>query len=769
MAGLASPQAGNFCYSDCMHKSDLEWKATWICSGLVGGPGTSVAAPLMRREFKLAGAVKSATLHITALGLYQCSLNGERVGDEALAPGWTDTRKRVAYQSFEVGELLKPGANAIGVILGDGWYCGHLGGWHRQTHGDRPELLAQLEIVYEDGKQELLVTDGSWQWKASPIVENDLLQGESYDARLEQPGWDLPGDKAEGWQAVELRGEKDIQINRSDAPPIRRQEELPAKEIRSKRLARIYDLSQNFTGRVRIRVKGPRGSHFKIRHAEMLQDDGELYTTNLRSALCTDQYTARGDEDGEIWEPLFTFHGFRFVEVFGVKEDCSCEVTGIVLNSDMRETGSFSCSNPLLNQLWSNIRWGMKSNFLDVPTDCPQRDERMGWTGDAQVFARTAASFMDVKGFFDKWLLDVQDAQQPNGAIPKVIPNVGHYTFNDDGGPAWADAAIIVPWTMYLCYGDSTVLKNNYACMKRYMDYVAKHRLKDHVRSHPDVHEWGGFGDWLDLDKAGTTPKDLIGTALHANNADIMAQSAALLGKDNEAQQWNALYQNLVAAFQRRFITADGLVMGGTQTAYVLALHFGLVPEGLQSKAMAELVRHIESNGFHIATGFVGTPYILDVLEAGGRLDLAYTLLEQETFPSWLFPLKNGATTIWERWDGWTPEKGFQDAGMNSFNHYAYGAVGAWMLRSVAGIDLDPAEPGFAHILFRPRPGGTLTHARASLSTPHGDAAIEWNKEAGKVRVEITMPEGARGTFSPPGESGLKEKELGSGVHGFEW
>lgn len=752
-----------------MKTDETDWKANWICSGLVGGPGSSVPAPLMRRPFDLAGEVKSATLHITALGLYQCSLNGELVGDAVLAPGFTDTRKRVHYQRYEVGQLLKPGANVIGVVLGDGWHCGFLATGPRQTHGDRPELLAQLEIELADGRTEILITDESWQWRAGPIVSNDIFQGESHDARLEVAGWDTPDGPAEGWQAVEVREEKSIAISRSPAPPIRRQEELSGKEIHAEGWMRIYDLSQNFSGRVRIRVKAPRGTHLKIRHAEMLQEDGKLYTENLRGAACMDQYTARGDENGETWEPLFTFHGFRYVEVFGVKDGCTCEVTGVVLNSDMPETGTFSCSNPLLNQLWSNIRWGMKSNFLDVPTDCPQRDERMGWTGDAQVFARTAASLMDVKGFFDKWLMDMRDAQLPSGAIPNVIPNVGNFEFRDDAGPAWADAAVIVPWTMYICYGEKSVLENHYGCMKAYMEYVEGHRLKDHVRSHPDVHEWGGFGDWLAVEKNATTPKDLIGTALHANNADIMAQVASLLGRDDDAGRWKALHKEMVAAFRRRFVTGDGLVMGGTQTAYVLALKFGLLPEDLRRNAIHELVKHIQKNGNHIATGFVGTPYILDVLEEGGRLDMAYTLLEQESFPSWLFPVKNGATTIWERWDGWTPEKGFQDAGMNSFNHYAYGAVGAWMMRSVAGIDLDPSMPGFAHILFRPRPGGSLTHAEASLETPHGSASIRWERKSGKVQTTVRVPEGARATFFPAPEAGMDTRDIGPGEHTFAW
>jgi alpha-L-rhamnosidase len=626
-----------------------------------------------------------------------------------------------------------------------------------------------LEVELEDGSQVIVTSDGNWTSRSSPIVENDLVMGEAYDARLELPGWDEVGHQSGDWQPVEVRPDKSIEIFKSPAPPIRPQEVLAGKECHRDEWMRMYDLGQNFSGKVRLRVKGKPGQHLVIRHGEMLNPDGSLYTTNLRAARATDCYTCKGDANGEEWEPLFTFHGFRYVEIKGLGKESECAVSGVVLNSDMEAVGDFSCSNPLLNQLWKNIRWGMKSNFLDVPTDCPQRDERMGWTGDAQVFCRTAATHMDVKGFFDKWLLDMRDAQCPAGEIPQVIPNVGNFTFNDDAGPAWADAAVICPWTMYLCYGDLDVLKSHYNCMKRYMDYCAEHRVKEHIRSHPDKHEWGGFGDWLNLEKEAHTPKDLIGTALYANNADILAKAAALLGKEQEAASWRELHGQIVEAFRKRFITGDGLVIGGTQTAYVLALYFGLVPDELKDRALSELVRLIEEKDDHIATGFVGTPYILDVLEAGGRLDVAYRLLEQESYPGWLFPVTNGATTIWERWDGWTPEKGFQTPEMNSFNHYAYGAVGAWMMRTVAGIDLDESEPAFKKVVFRPRPGGTITEGTASLKTPQGLARIEWAKEDGDITCKLAVPDGATGIFSPPPGCGLPEKELDPGEHALTW
>ena len=451
----------------------------------------------------------------------------------------------------------------------------------------------------------------------------------------------------------------------------------------------------------------------------------------------------------------------------------SLDVTGVVLHSDMTPTGTFRCSHEGLNQLQHNILWGQKSNFLEVPTDCPQRDERLGWTGDAQVFVRTAAFNMNVREFFHKWMQDMRDEQGPRGGIPCVIP--APTTLNlEDGGPAWADAAIICPWTIYLCYGDRKILEDHYAAMNRFMDFTARHRSKGPVRNHPDLNlglAFGenGFGDWLALDgggrNEGLTPSDLIGTAFYAYDAGIMAKVADLLGHPDHARKYCALYDEIVQAFRHRFITAEGLVVAGTQTAYVLALHFGLVEESIKATVARELVRDIEKRNYHLATGFVGTPYLLEVLESAGYIDVAYKLLEQETFPSWLFPVRNGATTIWERWDGWTPEKGFQDKGMNSFNHYAYGAVGAWMYRTVAGLELDPNEPGYAHIIFRPRPGGSITWAEADLQPPLGLAAIRWDLDRDKLNVQVTIPPGARATFLPPTGYAAAESIYSTGTH----
>lgn len=746
-----------------MNTPDVLSQAAWIAPLITGSPRTSAPASHLRKAFILDQPVKSASLTATALGLYECEINGRRVGDEVFAPGWTVYHRRVQYQTHDVTEWLHEGENVLGALLGDGWYCGFVGWRNRQIYGDHPRFLAQLNVILSDGSTVTVSTDGSWKTRTGAIMESDLLMGETYDARLELGNWSQPGYDDGHWQAVTDGAPDPVpELVPRLGPPVRRIEEIQPVSVNVlvPSGVRILDLGQNFSGRARLVIRAARGTVVKIRFAEVLNPDGQLYTENLRGARATDYYICKGGAE-EIWEPRFTFHGFRYVEVSGVAREDSVEVTGVVLHSDVRPTGTFRCSNKLLNQLQHNIVWGQKGNFLEVPTDCPQRDERLGWTGDAQVFIRTACFNMQVMEFFRKWLRDMRDTQTLRGGIPAVIPNADFLGApgslggaNEDGGPAWADAAIICPWTLYLCYGDPSVLEENYSMMRQFMDFMAEHRCLGKIRSHPDVVSWGGFGDWLALDGSGktegATSRDLIGTAFYAYDAAIMAQVAATLGHESDAAAYRALRDEIADAFCRRFVTQDGLITPGTQTSYVLALRFDLLPEGTRAAAAAELVRDIRTRGYHLATGFAGTSYLLDVLEDTGHLDVAYRLLEQESFPSWLFPVKNGATTIWERWDGWTPDKGFQDKGMNSFNHYAYGAVGAWMYRTVAGLELDPAEPGYKHIVFRPRPGGSITWAEAKLPTAHGECAIRWELKEKTLHVVLSVPEGCHATFQPP-------------------
>jgi len=728
--------------------------AEWIASHLMGGTKTCTPAPYFRREFPLGSAVKSGTLHATALGVYEAEINGQRVGDLVFAPGWTSYHKRVPVHSHDVTELLKEGDNALGFILGDGWFSGSLGWYGRQVYGERPELRAALVVELEDGTTVTIPTDRGWKTGTGPILESDFLQGETYDARREIGGWSSPGFDEAAWGPVQLGGEKKTVPDPTPYPPVRRQMELPGHRIRQEGNHHVFDFKQNITGRVRVRVKAEPGVTLDIKHGERLRDDGWVYTGNLRGARATDHYTCKGGEE-EVWEPRFTFPGFQYVEVTShPKAVESLEVTGIVLHSDMARTGEFSCSNPLLNQLQSNIQWGQRGNFLEVPTDCPQRDERLGWTGDAQVFIRTAAFNFNVREFFHKWMRDVRDDQYYTGAVDRFFPCPRE---NDppDAGPGWSDATVISPWTVYLCYGDKKILADHYDSMTKWHRYVSEHLTHEHIRSHPKADPWGGHGDWLALDGSGdvrgATPFDLIGTAYYAHVTDLLHKIARLLGRDEDAMKYAIMHEQIVTAFRQRFVTDAGFVAAGTQTAYALALKFGLIPEDKLAAAAAELARLVAMRKDHIATGFLGTPYLMDALSENGQLATAYKLLEQETFPSWLFPVTQGATTIWERWNGWTPEDGFEDEGMNSFNHYAYGAVGEWMYKTVAGLDLDEAEPAYKHIVFRPRPGGSLTHAQAALETPQGRAAIAWKLgDNGVLTVELEIPEGSRATFTPP-------------------
>ncbi len=737
-----------------LHSSD--WQAQWIGSSWVGGPRTTSPAPYLRREFKLSQPVATARLYATAVGVYESYLNGIRIGDAVLAPGWTDYKRRVRYQVYDVTELLQQGPNVIGAILGDGWAVGHLAWDGRQRYVDRPRFLAQLVVSYVDGSTDIIATDGSWKTSTGPILESDMLMGESYDARHEMPGWHTIGFDDTGWTPVELCQPLDTKLVATNGPLVKRIEELSPRIIQLiNDMANprwIIDFGQNLVGWIRLKVSGRAGTTISIRHAESLNPDGTIYTANLRTARNNDFYTLKGEGE-EVWEPRFTFHGFRYVELAGFPgEPTADSITAIVVHSEMPQTGSFECSNPLINQLQHNIIWGQKGNFVDVPTDCPQRDERLGWLGDAQVFFRTAAYNMNVAGFFTKWLQDLQDAQTETGSYPPVAPDPLKWDLTD-GGPAWADAGVIIPWEMYLCYGDTAILEQQYDSMCRYIQFLQQ-TSREGRRCYHDYEGWRGFGDWLALDgsegREGRTSKELIGTAFYAHSTHLMSKIATILGKPDDAQTFDALSMDAKRAFQNAFVNADGTIVDETQTGYVLALHFDLLPEELRTAAADRLATLIRENGDHLSTGFVGTPYINWVLSETGHLDVAYTLLNQQSWPSWLYSVLNGATTIWERWDGWTQEKGFQDPSMNSFNHYAYGAIGAWIYAVVGGIDLDPNCPGYKQIKMRPQPGGSLTSARAELSSMYGKITSAWSWNDGKFDWQISVPPNTTATIYVP-------------------
>jgi len=732
-----------------------DWRADWIEPGIPEDPRVSSQPPaMMRREFQVEGPVRSARAYVTALGLYELHLNGRRVGDELLTPGWTSYRSRLQYQTYDVTDLLRGGRNAIGAVLGNGWYRGRVGFRNlRNVYGDRLALLLQLEITYRDGRRVLVTSDHGWKAATGPIRFSEFFDGETYDARLERAGWSEPGFDDRGWTGVGRAAHSKTQLIASMGPPVRRMGEIrPVEILRTPAGDTVVDMGQNLVGWVRLRVRGEAGRTVTLRHAEVLDRDGNFYTENLRRARQRVEYTLKGGAE-EIYEPRFTFQGFRYVAVEGYPGELTPEsLTGIVVHSDVRPAGELTTSHPPINQLQHNIVWGLKGNFVDVPTDCPQRDERLGWTGDAQVFARTAAFNAEVAPFFARWLKDLAADQYRNGAVPWVIPDVVTQPDMPAAGSAgWADAATIIPWTMYLSYGDRRVLEEQYPSMVRWVEYMRARAGPDRIWQGADWH----FGDWLAFattrsDYPGaTTGKDLIATAFFAHSTAITARAARLLGREAEAGRYEQEAEAVRAAFVTEFVTPEGRVGENTQTAYVLALHFDLLPDPLQAKAAARLAAEVRQRG-HLTTGFLGTPYLLHVLTRYGYLDEAYRLLEREEYPSWLYPVTKGATTIWERWDGIKPDGTFQDAGMNSFNHYAYGAVGEWIYRVAAGLEIDPESPGYRHVLIQPRPGGTLTSVSASHDSMYGRVASSWTKEGDRFELEVEIPPNTRATVRLP-------------------
>jgi len=731
-----------------------DWQAQWIGAPFWGGPRTSSPAPHVRKEFTIQKQIISARLYATAIGLYECYINGERIGDDLLTPGWTDYFKRIQYQVYDVTEYLHSGTNMLGAILGDGWGVGHIAWLGRQHYVDRPQFIAQIIIAYSDGSNEVIATDKSWKVTQGPILESDILMGEGYDARHELTGWTNPNYNDSAWWMVETFDDWDAALVATNGPAVKRQEELKPvaiNKIPALNPPWIFDMGQNMVGWVRLFVRGKRGTTIIIRYAEALNPDGTLYTTNLRTARSIDFYTLKGDGD-EIWEPRFTFHGFRYVELQGLSEPPTKEtLIGIVIHSEISSIGSFDCSDPLINQLQHNIIWGQKGNFVDVPTDCPQRDERLGWTGDAQVFIRTAAFNRDVASFFTKWTRDLEDAQSPDGSYPLVAPNL--VPIGPDGGPAWADAGVICPWTIYQCYGDVRLLEKRYPSMQRFIKFLSQ-TSRNGIRCYANYEGKLGHGDWLALDgsdgREGGTSKELIGTAFFSYSSGLLAKIARVLNRNDDAIRYEAISSEAREAFIQRFVHTDGTIEGGTQTSYVLALEFDLLPEELRPVAAAQLVRNIRERDNHLSTGFVGTPYINWVLSKTGHLDIAYTLLKQTTWPSWLYSVTQGATTIWERWDGWTHDKGFQDPKMNSFNHYAYGAIGAWIYAVIGGIDFDPEQPGYKHIILHPYPGGGLTYANAELDSMYGKIRSAWTQEKNRFDWQISIPVNTTATIYIP-------------------
>ena len=727
-----------------------DWKAKWIEAGF---SEDSINRPALyfRKQFSSGKKIVSAIAYITAHGMYEAQINGKRVGDYYLTPGWTSYKKRLQYQVYDVTNLLAAGNNAIGVITGNGWYRGFLAwGGNKDIYGKKTGVLFQLDITYSDGTTGSVVSDESWKSSTGSIRYAEIYNGETIDAREEKTGWSTAGYNDASWAGVKIQNySNDILLATYNEPVKKHETFKPVKIFTTPKGEKVIDFGQNLVGWVIMKANGKAGNKIIIQHAEVLDREGNFYTENLRAANATATYFLSGKSD-ETFEPHFTFYGFRYIKIEGINGEIKPEnFTVVALYSDMKPTGTFTSSNPLINQLQHNIQWGQRGNFLDVPTDCPQRDERLGWTGDAQAFSRTASFNFGVNNFFGKWLHDVEADQEKSGSVPFVIPNV--LGAGAGGATGWADVATIIPWNMYLAYGDKKILENQYNSMKAWVGYMEK-SSKNYLWN-TGFH----FGDWLfyrpfdDNDgRSAVTDKYMIAQCFFANSVQIMINTAKVLGKIEDADKYTQLLKNLKDAFLKEYVTPNGRLISGTQTAYVLALNFDMLPENLRSLAVDKLVENIKSYDNHLTTGFLGTPYLCHVLSRFGKTDVAYTLLMQETYPSWLYPVKMGATTIWERWGGMHPDSTFEPASMNSFNHYAYGAIGDWMYRVVAGLDTYEDGPGYKHIKIQPHIGGGLTNASASLQTYYGKATSGWKIEGNKIIMDVEIPANTTSTVFVP-------------------
>nr|WP_262379844.1 glycoside hydrolase family 78 protein [Nonomuraea sp. PA05] len=750
-----------------LNPSDWQARAAAPPLELLGAPDGP--ALLLRRDFTVRGPISRARLYVTAHGLYEMELNGQVVGDDVLAPGWTAYHHRLLYRTHDVTALLREGSNAIGATLADGWYRGRTFD-RTNLYGDRIALIAQLEIAYADGSTDVVTTDGTWRCATGPITATGLYDGEKHDARLHPDGWSSPGFDDRRWLPADALPHDPALLAAPTGPPVRRTETLsPVAMLTSPSGKTILDFGQNIAGRLRIRVQGPPGHTVSLRHAEVLEH-GELALRPLRGAAAVDEYTLRGDPEPEIWEPRFTTHGFRYAQIDGWPGQLRPgDVMAVVCHTDMRPIGAFACSDPLLNRLHDNVRWSMRGNYVSLPTDCPQRDERVGWTGDIQIFTPTAAFLYDSAGPLASWLADLAAEQSAHGTVPPFVPWPPRYAA-DHSDPSWAgptavwgDAAVLVPWTLYQRFGDLVLLRRQYPSMKTWVDQITtltRGRLWD---------EGFQYGDWLDPaappdrpEKARTDPA-LIATAYHARSAAVLAETAALLGHAGDAARYSELARAVRNAFRREFVTPSGRLACDTQTAYALALTFDLLngPEQ-RERAGRRLAELVAADGHRIGTGFVGTPLICDALCAAGAYETAYRLLTQRECPSWLYPVTMGATTVWERWDSMLPDGTVNPGEMTSFNHYALGAVADFLHRTVAG--LAPAAPGYRRLLVRPRPGGGLTHASASLDTPYGPAAVSWNIGGGTLTLTVTVPPGTSALVDLPDRA---EQEVAAGTHTF--
>ena len=759
-----------------------------------------------RKEFMAAKPVRRATIYATALGIYELHLNGERVGDAYFAPGWSDYHQRAYYNAYDVTPMVKEGVNALGSWLADGWYSGYIGfglltgigteGIGRYTYGKTPALMAQLEIEYADGSSQTIATDTSWKATgAGPIQEADFLMGERYDARKEMPSWSKPGFDDSQWEPA-IRAEdngnvkatfrefqnptpgnkltiqsREVDLGFKRPPKLEAFPGVPVlaiEEIKPVGITEptngvfIFNLGQNFAGNARLKVKGPAGTEIRLRYGEMLHPDGRLMTENLRKARATDVYVLRGDPDGETYTPRFTFHGFQYVELTGCpgKPDLDA-ITGIVLHSATPMTSGFECSDPMVNRLFKNIVWTQRANFLDLPTDCPQRDERFGWTGDAQIYVRAATYNADVAAFYSKWIRELMESQRSSGTFPGFAP----YPFQHgwDFGTAWCDAGVICPWTIFKAYGDTRIIERCWEPMVKFIQW-----RQSASKNFLGVEHGNDWGDWLAVNEK--TPLDYIDTAYFGYSTKLMAEMGQAIGKTNEAAKYRDLFGKIKSAFNQKYVKPDGTLTLDTQTAYALALYMDLLPDNLRVAAAARLAKKIQDNDTRMSTGFLGTRPLLPVLSSAGQHDLAVRLFQSRKYPSWGYEVEQGATTIWERWNSYTKDKGFggeQNASMNSFSHYSFGAVCEWMFSHLAGIDTDGA--GYKRIIIKPSPPSPKSNpdqkpidwVRAHYDSIHGRIASNWKVADGQFELEVSIPANTTATVYLPAHNAASISESG--------
>ncbi len=753
-----------------------EWEGKFISAETLEDVDNSKGT-YVRGTFETKGNIKEAFVYTTALGLYNLYLNGQKVSKDEMTPGWTSYNKHLLYQTYDISEQLQEGNNAIGAMLGAGWYKGKMGfEGRRNNYGKQTAFLCQLVIIYEDGTHQIVVSDETWKGFDAPVVFSEIYDGETYDARKEIKDWNRFTFDDTTWRPVEIIAYDKAVLTAQAGCRVKEITEIPAKKILTTPEGdTVIDFGQNLTGWVTFKVQGKAGDVVELNCFEILDASGNVYLDNLRGAKETITYICKDEKEVEF-HPFFTYQGFQYAKITSYPGEIKLDnFTAFAVHSDMEPTGTFECSNKDINQLQHNILWGLKGNFLDVPTDCPQRNERLGWTGDAQIFCRTASYLMNTYTFYKKWLVDVAADQTEEGGVPHVVPDILSLSDSDDwlirqgthSAAAWADVAVINPWTLYLTYGDKVILEDQYESMKSWVEFMFTHSKKG---------IWNyklQFGDWVALDAEegsyfGATPNDLTCTAFYAYTTNLFSKIANVLGKKEDYENYTNLYHSIKEVFQQTFFQKDGTLTAQTQTAHIISLYFDLVPEQYREKTVNSLIELLDKENGHLVTGFVGTPYFCHALSQNGHTKEAYDLLLKDDFPSWLYQVKMGATTVWEHWDGMKPDGTMWSPDMNSFNHYAYGAIGEWLYRVVAGFEINEEKPGYKHSIIHPHVGGDLEFVNATYDSVYGMLKVAWKVEDRKVTLEVTIPHNTTATIILDGKEYV-EKKVGSGQYQYDY